>query len=843
MPRTRNLNKHSSSGNYYKKTSFKEVTENEVNLIEKSREEVESRLGTAKWLLVRGILIKVLKNLQASSDIQEILHEKITSTQLYTTENEDKARVDSVGCPLPHISAELAATGEAVFNGDIRLQDMVHISFVLSSIPKGKILSIDSTKALAFPGVLAFYDYHSIPVNGNNFCGKLPVNGVNDDTPILANGEVEYVGQPIGIVVATNVETARRAVKCVEVLYDKATPIIHMQDAIEKKQWLGRIHEYGHSREEVEEAMKACEVQIEGEISIDGQQHIYMEPQTAVAYVGDHNEVVVQASTQSLSNVQQLTAAFLGIPSNKVIVKVKRLGGGFGGKATQSVQPACLASLVALKLKRPASCVYSRQEDFLITGGRHPGHWKYKLGGDADGKLRCLDLKVYLDGGAYTDMSEWVMFVACGTSPDSSYKIPCMRSEGYVVKTNKSSHTAMRGFGKPQATYAMECILRHFSHKIKKDCDEIQEMNFNGKGFRTHFGTNIHSDSLLDVYNELKQFSRYYDVKKEVKEFNKQHLNKKRGVSLSTVRFGLTQGGHMESTTALVQIYLDGSVAISIGGIEMGQGLSTKMQQVASRALNIPIDYITVLCGSTDKTANAPETGGSQGTDLHGRAVQIACARLMEQIDPLRKEKSNLSWPEIALEAYKQQLPLQASENIKINRKKYGIEENSPTYFTTGAACVVLELDCLTGDHVVTSVDIVMDVGKSLNPALDIGQIEGAFVQGYGQFVSESIPYDLDSGRPLLDSIAKYKAPTPYMVPRQFRVKLMKDGPGFPEQVYSSKGIGEPPIMLSVACYTALLDAVHAFLSDKKGNTEFVQHDAPLTRNKLLEILHQEYSK
>ncbi|VDM75158.1 unnamed protein product, partial [Strongylus vulgaris] len=379
------------------------------------------------------------------------------------------------------------------------------------------------------------------------------------------------------------------------------------------------------------------------------------------------------------------------------ISQTKRLGGAFGGKTSQSIPPAICAVIAANTLKKPVSVVLSRYEDMLITGKRHPSMIKYKVGTDTAGFLKCAHVQFYLDGGCSQDLSGMVTWLAT-TSFDGCFQVPVLRAEGYTLKTNKTSNTAFRGFGVPQAYFAMNSILEHVAHAV---------------------------------------------------------------------------GKRSEEASALVQIYLDGTVAVSIGGVEMGQGLNTKCLQVASRALSLPIDMITIIDSGTDKTCNAPETGGSQNSDIHGKAV-----------------------------------------------KKYGIPEDSPTYHTSGVACVLSEIDCRTGEHKLLSVDIVLDVGRSLNPAVDIGQIEGAFMQGYGLMTCEELTYD-DDGKLIQDSLYK------------FRVKLLKDSNVFAEQVYSSKGIGEPPLMLGVSTIASLRYAINARRQDL-GLNDFIEISAPLTAAKII---------
>ncbi|KHJ97561.1 aldehyde oxidase and xanthine dehydrogenase, molybdopterin binding domain protein [Oesophagostomum dentatum] len=423
--------------------------------------------------------------------------------------------------------------------------------------------------------------------------------------------------------------------------------------------------------------------------------------------------------------VQLHTSAVLGIPAHKVIVRIKRVGGAFGGKCTQSLPIASSAVIAANALKRPVSVVLSRREDMLITGKRHPAMVKYRVGVDPNGLLQSAYLKVYIDGGCARDCSGLVTFLSA-SSADTCLNIPVLRTEGYTLKTNTTSHTAFRGFGVPQAYYAMDCILEHVGHTVGKPVEQVRQMNFNLAGGKALLGYKILNDNLLDCWNECLKLSGFYKQRDEINEFNKNSKYVKRGIALGTTRMGLTHAGPCEQ---------------------------------------LPINMITIIESGTDKTCNAPETGGSQNADIHGKAIQACCEKLLQGLRPVLKEEPD--WKKAVMKAFQMRIPLQASEHIRIDREKYGIEEEAPTYHTTGAVCVLSETDCRTGEHKLLSVDLVMDVGHSLNPAIDIGQIEGAFMQGYGLMTCEELTYD-DDGKLVQDSLYKYKLPTAAMTPRRY---------------------------------------------------------------------------
>ncbi|KIH53243.1 aldehyde oxidase and xanthine dehydrogenase, molybdopterin binding domain protein [Ancylostoma duodenale] len=642
-------------------------------------------------------LVEQAADPKKNSDPQE--ETPIETLQLFTEWSRGES--DACGRPLATQSSDRYTTGEAAFVGDLKVKDLGHAAFVLSTQAHAKISEIDTSLALKEEGVYGFVSIKDIPAGGTNNPGSLPHNVWGaDDTPVFSGDEVKAIGQVIGMIVAKDVNTARRAAKLVNVKYHLELPaILKMEDAIQQKSYLADPWIFGVEQNAVNEALSKSEIVLEGTTRFGGQEHSYMETQSCVAIPGEDDEWIIHASTQSPALVQFHTSAALGIPAHKVIVRVKRVGGAFGGKCTQSLPPAVCAAVAANALKRPVSVVMSRTEDMLSTGKRHPAMVKYKVGIDHSGVLKCAHLRVYLDGGFSKDMSGM-----------------------------------------------------------------IREMNFNPSGGTCLLGNEILNDNLLDCWRECLKLSDFSRQREEVDEFNKNSVNIKRGIAMGTTRMGMTHAGPYEQASALVQIYLDGTVAISIGGVEMGQGLNTKCLQVASRALNLPLSMITIIESGTDKTCNAPETGGSQNADIHGKAVQACCDKLLEGIGPILKEEKD--WKKAVMKAFHQKLPLQASEHIRIERQQYGIPEESPTYHTTGAACVLSEIDCRTGEHKLLFVDIVLDVGRSLNPAIDIGQIEGAFMQCYGNMTCEELTWD-KNGKLVQDSLYKYKIPTPAMTPRR----------------------------------------------------------------------------
>uniref|UniRef100_A0A7I4Z3C4 Xanthine dehydrogenase n=1 Tax=Haemonchus contortus TaxID=6289 RepID=A0A7I4Z3C4_HAECO len=785
--------------------------------------------------LAKAAISKMCEELSGKATVEKEI--PVDYLQLYTEWS--KGDSDACGRPLATQSSDRYTTGEAVFVNDMKIKDVVHAGVVLSTRAHAKILSVDASEALSINGVLRYIDINNIPKGGTNYPGMLPVNVLGpDNTPMFADGEVLAVGQVIGLVIAEDLETARRAAKLVKVCYEELPAILTMDEAIEQGSYHTEPLLLGVEEEVVRNELRDCEFEIEGTTTTGGQEHCYMETQGSIAVPGENDELIIHSSTQAMNMVQLYASAVLSVPANKVTVRVKRIGGAFGGKASQSLPPGVWAAVAAHAVNRPVSVMLTRNEDMLITGKRHPIMVKYRVGLDRDGTLRAAYLKVYVDGGYASDVSHLVTWLSSEMA-DCCYNFPVMRVEGYTLKTNKSNNTAFRGFGVPQAFFAMNGILSHAASSICKPLEEIMEKNFKKSGEIRFCKELILNDALLDCWKECMQWSDFKKRREEVDSFNKESEHIKRGIAMAATRMGLTHPGPLEQAAALVQIFMDGTVAVSIGGVEMGQGLNTKCMQVASRALGIPISLITILDASTDKTCNSPDTGGSQAADIHGKAIQllqVCCERLLTGLRPILKEEPD--WKKAVLKAYNMKLPLQASEHIRIEREKYGIAEHSSTYQTSGAACIVSEIDCRTGEHQLLSVDIVMDVGRSLNPAVDIGQIEGAFMQSYGNFTCEELTYD-DKGKLVEDSLYKYKLPTPAMTPKKFRVRLLKESDCFEGQVYSSKGIGEPPMMLGVGTYASLRYAIRSRRADLRL-PGFFQATAPLTAAKIVSYCNYE---
>lgn len=647
----------------------------------------------------------------------------------------------SVGKPENVRSALLHATGEATFVDDIEpLASELSAYPVISQEPYAKIKQIRVEAALNMPGVKGFISAKDVP-GSNNWS---EVEGANDDK-VFHEGVVNNIGLLLGLIVATSVAEAKAAAKKVVVEYEKIEgAIFTIEEAIEKKSFYGLSRVIADG--DVEAAFADPQVKIiSGEMRIGGQEHFYMEPHVALAIPQENKEMLVYSSTQNLTRTQAVIAQALGIDRNRVTVKAKRVGGGFGGKEIRAILVSSAASVAAKKMNKPVRLVLERDIDMMMSGQRHPFYAKYKVAVTNQGKMTGLQVDLYNNGGYSLDLSVAVMEKAM-LHIENCYKIPNICITGTACKTHIGSNTAFRAFGAPQALLIAETIIDHISKELSIPEHIIRPLNFYKSNETKPCGqVLVDADRIQRLFTECSAISKYEEKLSQVQKFNQLNKYKKQGLVLLPSLFGASfHDQFLNQSSALVHIYQDGSVLVTHGGIELGQGLHTKVAQVASTVLDIPIDMIYISETSSDKIANATATAASMGSDLYGAATKIACEQLLERMKPI-KEKLGASakWPEIVKTAYSECISLSAHAHYKTPDAIFFNRETgkgSPYhYYSYGCACTLVELDCLTGDHHVLSTDIAMDCGNSLNPFVDIGQIEGAFIQGMGLYTTEEL--------------------------------------------------------------------------------------------------------
>lgn len=778
------------------------------------------------YLSVRGQLSQSLPGLVAPLTHDEQMavrphqYTEPCGSQLFQRVSSGQSQTDPIGRPVVHTSAFKQATGEAVYIDDMPpFANELYAALVISSRAYAKILSIDESEALKVEGVERFICARDLPEERNH---RL-------DYEVFASKIVDCVGQVIGIVVAKDQPTAQRAARLVRVNYeDLDTPIITIQDAIEKKSWWNK---WTIKKGDVETALTAAPNTLEGETHISGQEHFYMETNAHIAIPkGEDGEMEVISTTQNPSDTQVMVAMALGVPSNKVVCRIKRMGGGFGGKETRSTTvsvPICVAANIT---GRPVRIMLDRHEDMVITGGRHPFLCRWRVGFTDQGIITAADLHLYGNCGNTVDLSIGVVHRSMYAT-GNAYNWQNVSTTGYACKTNLPSNTAFRGFGAPQGMFCSEDIMEHVAQHLHLDPKLVRERNLYKTGDTTHFGQVIERCTLNRCWEEVLDQSNYDTLRTNVQKFNSEHKYRKRGLSIVPVMFSVSFTlRFLNQAGALVLVYRDGSVLLSHGGTEMGQGLHTKMIQVASRALDIPIDLIHISETATDKVPNTSPTAASVSSDINGMAVLEACTKIKDRLKPVIAKDPKAGWKSWVEAAYMECISLSATGYYCTpNVRPYNFETHEAghfNYFCYGTAVSEVEIDCLTGDHSVLQSDIVMDVGDSLNPAIDVGQVEGAFMQGLGLFTMEELRYS-PSGVLLTRGPGAYKIPGFQSIPHKLNVSLLRDAPN-PHAVYSSKAVGEPPLFLASSVFFAIRHAVKAARKDH-GLQDSFRFDSPAT--------------
>ncbi|XP_060888829.1 aldehyde oxidase 6 isoform X2 [Labrus mixtus] len=761
--------------------------------------------------------LEVLQELREMNVIKEELPEKIQplprdiqpGLQEFQHVSKGQSEQDPVGRPIMHRSAISQATGEAVYCDDMPHTDgELFLSLVTSARAHAKIIGLDVSEALRLPGVVDVITAEDIP-------GVKVRESFGYQEELLAQSEVSCVGQIVCAVVADTREHAKRGAYAVKISYeDLPDPVFTIEEAVEKSSFYEPRRKL--ERGNVTEAFKTVDHIYEGEVKLGGQEHFYMETQSMlVVPVGEETEFSVYVSTQWPSLMQETVAETLGIPSNRVTCHVKRLGGAFGGKVTKTAILAGITSVAAWKTNHAVRCVLERGEDMLITGARHPVLGKYKVGFMKDGRIVAADFQCYTNAGNAVDESLLVAEKIV-LHVDNAYNIPNLRGSGAACRTNLPSNTAFRGFGVPQCLLVVESMINDVAMVLGRPADQIREINMYKGPSVTHYKFEFSPENMLRCWEECKVKSEYSARRRAADQFNQQNRWKKRGMSIIPIKYGIAfSESFLNQAAALVHIYKDGSVLVTHGGTEMGQGIHTKMQQVASRELHIPPSKIYISETSTNTVPNTCPSAASFGTDANGRAVQNACQTLYQRLKPIREKKPKGSWESWVNDAFFEKISLSATgfyrgPDLYMDWEK--MEGQPYSYFTFGACCSEVELDCLTGDYRTVRTDIVVDIGRSVNPSVDIGQIEGAFMQGLGLYTLEELKFS-PSGVLYTRGPSQYKIPAVCDVPLQFNVSLLSDTHN-PRAIYSSKGIGEPVLFLGSSVFFAIKDAAAAARSE-----------------------------
>jgi xanthine dehydrogenase large subunit len=666
------------------------------------------------------------------------------------------------------------------------------------------------------------------------------VPGENDTGPArhdepLFPSEVAFHGQPVAWVIAETEEVARRAAGRVRVVYDPLPPILSIEAAIREESFLTAPERM--RRGKPEEAMLASPHRLAGELFLNGQEHFYLETQAAIAWVDEAGAIFVHSSTQHPSETQEIVGRVLGRPRHEVVVQCLRMGGAFGGKETQANAWAAVAALAATKVNRPVRVRLTRAQDMALTGKRHPFLARFRVGFADDGVLNALKLELYCDGGWSLDLSAPILSRAMFHA-DNCYLLRNVEIVGRVCRTNHVSHTAFRGFGGPQGMVVIEEILDRVARKRGLLPHEVRERNFYRPGDETHYGQVVRdADRIARIWGELKETSRYEDRRREVATFNAASPHVKRGLAMTPVKFGISfTTAFYNQAGALVLVYKDGTVQVNHGGTEMGQGLHTKIRQIAAEALGVPLGAIRVMPTRTDKVPNTSATAASSGSDLNGAAVRAACETIRGRLAAIAAQTfrspaeavtfrdgrvylgaapgagGSTTFDEVVSQAYHQRVSLFATGHYATPDIHFDKQKGTGRpfhYYAFGAAVSEVEVDRWTGQYRLLRVDVLHDVGDSISPLVDRGQIEGGFIQGVGWLTTEELVWS-QAGALATAGASTYKLPTLGECPPDFRVDLLKRAHE-PGVVYGSKAVGEPPFMLAISAREALRDAVAAF--------------------------------
>ena len=744
---------------------------------------------------------------------------------------------------MKNIDSKAHVTGQSIYLDDIpTLQGTLYAAVFSSPIAHGEIQSIHFDEALAMPGVVRIISAQDIP-------GENQIGGIFPDEELLAEKELHFQGQPIAIVIAKTEQQAFDARKKIELKFIEHRAIVDPREAQAKNQLImpPRTFQSG----DIQNAWDNCEYIFKGRAQSNGQEHLYLETQGAYALPLENNNIKIHSSTQSPTAVQRTTAKVLNIGMHNIEVDVQRLGGGFGGKEDQATPWATMAALGVQLLRKPIKLVLNRIDDMRMTGKRHPYDSDFKIGFSKELKIIAFEATMFQNAGAAADLSPAILGRSLFHSTNSYY-IPNTKVIAYSCKTNLPPNTAFRGFGGPQGMFVIESALAHAARELKIPTYKLQHKNLLKEGDELPYGQKIEGGILPQIWKNLVQKYDLKSIENQIDTINKTNLNFKKGFSLMPITFGISfTKTPMNQARALVHIYSDGSIGVSTGAIEMGQGVNTKMLQIASNIFSVSATKIKLESTNTTRVANTSPTAASTGADLNGKALENACNALLKRLKEsaanrfntspeditikneviyLAGEATDMTWEQLIDQAFLERVNLTENGHYATPVIHYDmkIEKGIPfAYHVYGLALTEVTVDCLRGTYEIDSVKIIHDFGKSMNPTIDFGQVEGALVQGIGWMTMEEIRYN-DQGRLLSSTLSTYKIPDIYSVPKEIIINAAQsEGTDF--AIQKSKAVGEPPLMYGIGTYFAINQAVKAFNPNAK-----LSADAPFTVEKVL---------
>ncbi|RDV27538.1 xanthine dehydrogenase molybdopterin binding subunit [Alteromonas aestuariivivens] len=755
----------------------------------------------------------------------------------------------AVNQSVPHESAIRQVTGLARYVDDMpHPSDLCYAAVGLSQAAAGQLSQIDLEAVRSSTGVIDV-------ITVDDITGHRDIAPVFDGDPILAEQEIKFYGQPVFAVLADTHQHAWQAANKAQINIIPQPPLLDVDAALEQESFVRPSHRMQQG--DFCTAFEGAPIKIDGELNIGGQEHMYLEGQVSLAVPGEEDRMTIYTSSQHPSEVQKLVAEVLGVKLHRVTVDMRRMGGGFGGKETQAAQWACLAAVLAHRNRRAVKMRLPREIDMVVTGKRHPFENRYSVGVDEIGKILAAQVEVRGNCGHSADLSDAIVDRAM-FHVDNGYYLAACDVVGHRLKTHCVSHTAFRGFGGPQGMIMAEAMMDAIARKTGQDPLTVRKLNLYGPdtGTTTQYGMQIENNLLPDMIARLEHSSQYWQRREAIRQYNQTSPIIKKGLAMTPVKFGISfTAKHLNQAGALVHIYTDGSIQVNHGGTEMGQGLHTKIAQIVANEFGVAIDDVEVTATRTDKVPNTSPTAASSGTDLNGKAAQNACLAIKQRLieyyagqlgvapDNARFSERKLfigehsiDFVQLVQDAYMARVSLSSSGFYRTPKIHYDRASGNGRpffYFAYGVAVSEVSIDILTGEYRVNEVDILHDVGTSLNPAIDIGQIEGGFIQGMGWLTSEELLWN-NEGRLISNNMATYKIPAIGDTPERISVELYPR-PNDEDSIYHSKAVGEPPFMLAISVWCALKDAI----SSLAGYRVDPQLHAPATPEKVLSAIQQ----
>lgn len=776
----------------------------------------------------------------------------------------------------PHDASRTHVTGRSEYIDDRpMLKGELHCGLVYSPHARARVRRLELSAALAVPGVACAITAKDV---AHNLWGSIIV-----DQPLIADDEVQFAGEIVAVLAAETREALAKALRAVQVEWEKLPAIRSIDQAVAAGAFIGA--ERSIARGDADAALAAAPHTLAGTVVIEGADHFYLESQAAIAYPRADGPMEVHSSTQHPTETQHVVAEALGVPFSDVVCIARRLGGGFGGKESQAAPIAAYAALVARKTGRPARLVISKDDDMIITGKRNPFQIRYRVGFDGEGRILALEAQLHSDGGAYADLSTAIMERALLHS-DNAYFIPNMHVRGQVCRTNHHPHTAFRGFGGPKGVAMIESVIEDIARAVGRDSLDVRRLNVYAPGRdTTHYGQQVENNCLPALFESLEARCDYRRRREDIARWNADPSNNPRGLSMTAVKFGISfTTRFLNQANALVNVHRDGTVQVSTGAVEMGQGVNVRIAAIVAERLGIALASVRMMVTSTEKNANTSPTAASSGTDLNGAAAAAACDRIRNRLGNLAlhlrgiprehwpsrtaglatrpelqvtdREPSepvhfadgrvqagdfSIAFPDLVREAWLSRISVCeyghfATPHLGFN--KLDGQGRAFLYYTQGVAASEVELDRFTGEVKVRRVDLLMDMGRPVNHALDLGQVTGGFVQGMGWVTTEHLFYNAD-GLLVSHSPSTYKIPSIQDTPRVFNTELVFNE-GNTSNIRGTKAAGEPPLLLSLSVWTAIRDAIMDVRGRRAGRAELVPMAIPATAERVLRALDPE---